>query len=110
MRERNLNAEGLLGDYMNLLLEYFHIFGDKKCCANDLKLFLEFLEPLRRPGFASQLIRDSGISSTTLPQSVGFGLQVICSCTDFSFDFRKSNFRSIFAPCKFPEFVVLMLP
>lgn len=70
MRDNSMNATELLGDYFDLLIEYFHIFGDKKCCANDLKLFIEFLEPYRRPGLASQLIKNSGISSTTLPQNV----------------------------------------
>lgn len=70
MRENNLDADKLLGDYLNLLVELFHIFGDKKCCANDLKLFLEHLTPSRRPQLASKLIQDSGISSTTLPQNV----------------------------------------
>lgn len=70
MRDNQMNADELLGDYLDLLVEYFHIFGDKKCCANDLKLYLEHLEVSRRPGLASKLIQGSGISSTTLPQNV----------------------------------------
>lgn len=70
MREMSLNADGLLGDYQELLLNYFRLFGNKKCCANDLKLFLDYLEPNRRPELASKLIQDTGISSTTLPQDV----------------------------------------
>lgn len=70
MREVKLNAHDLLGDYQELLLNFFRLFGDKKCCANDLKMFLEYLEPSRRPELASRLIQDTGISSTTLPQDV----------------------------------------
>lgn len=70
MREMKLNADDLLGNYQELLLNYFRMFGNKKCCANDLKLFLEYLEPSRRPELSSKLIQDTGISSTTLPQDV----------------------------------------
>ena len=70
MRDVNLKADELLGDYQELLLNYFRLFGNKKCCANDLKMFLEYLEPARRSELASKLIQDTGISSTTLPQDV----------------------------------------
>lgn len=70
MREINLNADELLGDYQELLLKYFRMFGSKKCCANDLKLFLDYLDAGRRSELASKLIHDTGISSTTLPQDV----------------------------------------
>lgn len=70
MRDLNLNADNLLGDYQELLLNYFRLFGNKKCCANDLKKFLDYLEAGRRPELASKLIQDTGISSTTLPQDV----------------------------------------
>lgn len=70
MRDNQLNADELLGDYQDLLVEYFRIFGSKKCCANDLKLFLKYLDVERRPELATKLIQDTGISSTTLPQNV----------------------------------------
>lgn len=70
MRDLNLNADNLLGDYQELLLNYFRLFGNKKCCANDLKKFLDYLVAGRRPELASKLIQDTGISSTTLPQDV----------------------------------------
>lgn len=70
MRDINLKASDLLGDYQELLVNYFRMFGNKKCCANDLKMFLEYLEPSRRSELASKLIQDTGISSTTLPQDV----------------------------------------
>jgi N-terminal acetyltransferase B complex non-catalytic subunit len=70
MRELKLDADNQLGDYQELLVNYFKIFGNKKCCANDLKMFLEYLEPSRRPELSSKLIQETGISSTTLPQDV----------------------------------------
>jgi N-terminal acetyltransferase B complex non-catalytic subunit len=70
MRDLKLDAESLLGDYQDLLIEYFKIFGNKKCCTNDLKMFLEYLDVSRRPEFATKLLQDTGITSTTLPQNV----------------------------------------
>lgn len=70
MTENKCNANELLGDFFELLIEYFRSFGDKPCCAKDIILFLDYLEPDRRAGFASQLIQVCEISSTTLPQSV----------------------------------------
>lgn len=70
MREIKLNADNLLGDYQGLLVDYFRLFGNKKCCGNDLKMFLEYLDPKRRPELSAKLIQETGISSTTLPQDV----------------------------------------
>lgn len=70
MRNNDLDPDALFGDYQNLLIEYFSIFGNKKCCVNDLKMFLEHLPVDRRSELASKLIQDTGISSTTLPQNV----------------------------------------
>lgn len=74
MRELQLDAEALLGDYQELLIEYFRIFGNKKCCTNDLKMFLEYLDVGRRTDFAMKLLQDTGITSTTLPQNVNLFL------------------------------------
>lgn len=70
MRGLKLDADALLGDYQELLIEYFNIFGNKKCCTNDLKMFLEFSDVQRRSDFAAKLLQDTGITSTTLPQNV----------------------------------------
>lgn len=70
MRDNKLDPESLMGDYEVLLLDYFRIFGNKKCCVNDLKLFLEYLDGDRRSQFASKLLQDTGINSTSLPQNV----------------------------------------
>jgi N-terminal acetyltransferase B complex non-catalytic subunit len=71
MRENAFHgANDLLGDFLELLVEYFRLFGGKSCCANDLKMFLEFLEPERRTGLATRLLQDCGISATALPKSV----------------------------------------
>lgn len=72
IRGMKLDADVLLGDYQDLLIEYFRIFGNKKCCTNDLKMFLEYLDVQRRSDFAAKLLQDTGITSTTLPQNVSF--------------------------------------
>jgi N-terminal acetyltransferase B complex non-catalytic subunit len=72
MRELKLDADNQLGNYQELLVNFFRMFGNKKCCANDLKMFIEYLEPSRRPELSSKLIQETGISSTTLPQDVRF--------------------------------------
>jgi N-acetyltransferase B complex (NatB) non catalytic subunit len=71
MRENAFHgANDLLGDFLELLVEYFRLFGGKSCCTNDLKMFLAFLEPERRTGLATRLLQDCGISATALPKSV----------------------------------------
>jgi hypothetical protein len=84
MRDINLNADMLLGDYQELLLDYFRMFGNKKCCANDLKMFLNYLDANRRSELAPKLIQDTGITSTTLPQDVST-LHHVCHQLKFSF-------------------------
>ncbi|KAL7041448.1 hypothetical protein ACKWTF_000782 [Chironomus riparius] len=79
MRNNNLDPEKLFGDYQDLLIEYFSIFGNKKCCVNDLKMFLEHLPVERRSNLASKLLQDTGISSTTLPQNKDQLQKHICS-------------------------------
>ncbi|XP_055695660.1 phagocyte signaling-impaired protein isoform X1 [Lutzomyia longipalpis] len=79
LRERNKDPVPLLGEYLELLIEYFRLFGDKTCCALDIKMFLEYLPHHERPGFASRLIVECGISSTTLPQNKEQMQKHICS-------------------------------
>ncbi|XP_070505288.1 phagocyte signaling-impaired protein [Chironomus tepperi] len=79
MKNNNLDPDALFGDYQDLLIEYFSIFGNKKCCVNDLKMFLEHLPVDRRSELASKLLQDTGISSTTLPQNKDQLQKHICS-------------------------------
>lgn len=70
MTANKFNADELLGDFLELLVEYFRFFGSKPCCANDIILFLDNLEPDRRAILASRLLQVCEISATTLPRSV----------------------------------------
>ncbi|XP_017771958.1 PREDICTED: phagocyte signaling-impaired protein [Nicrophorus vespilloides] len=72
MRELNKgdeSAECLLGDPMELFIEYFRKFGHKPCCVSDLREYLELLDGERRLEMAGKLIREVGITSTNIPQT-----------------------------------------
>jgi N-terminal acetyltransferase B complex non-catalytic subunit len=79
MRDLKLDAVPLLGDYQDLLVIYFNTFGSKKCCGNDLKMFLEYLEPSKRSYLATRLLKETGIGSTSLPQDTNQLQRHICS-------------------------------
>jgi N-terminal acetyltransferase B complex non-catalytic subunit len=77
MRDLKLDANALLGDYQELLIDYFRLFGNKKCCTNDLKIFLDYLDIEKRIEFAAKLVRDSAITSTSLPQNVSIFQSIV---------------------------------
>lgn len=70
MSANQLNPDGLLGDLLELLVEYFRLFGEKPCCTNDILLFLGGLETNRQTELASRLLQVCEITSTSLPQNV----------------------------------------
>lgn len=72
MNQQKLDAKAFFGDFMEMLIDYFRIFGEKPCCAKDIILFLNDLEAEQRPELASKLIRLCDISATTLPRSVSY--------------------------------------
>ncbi|XP_036322766.1 LOW QUALITY PROTEIN: phagocyte signaling-impaired protein [Rhagoletis pomonella] len=69
MRAEGMDAEALLGDFAELIIEYFRLFGDKPCCTHDIALFLPSISMEARQHVATKLLLESGISSTTLPQN-----------------------------------------
>lgn len=70
MSQQQCNANELFGNFLEMLTEYFRLFGDKPCCAKDIILFLDNLDVTERPGLATKLIQLCEISSTTLPKTV----------------------------------------
>lgn len=70
MMTNEFDAQKLLGEYIEMLIEYFRVFGEKPCCAKDIILFLDDLKEEQKPELASKLIQLCNISATTLPQSV----------------------------------------
>lgn len=73
------NATEMFGDFSEMLTEYFTVFGQKPCCSKDIALFLDDLEPDKRPDLASKLIQLCEISSTTLPKTIEQMQRHICS-------------------------------
>ncbi|XP_053958100.1 phagocyte signaling-impaired protein [Anastrepha ludens] len=69
MRAHGMDAEALLGDFFELITEYFRLFGDKPCCTHDIALFLTSISMDTRQQLSSKLLLESGISSTKLPQN-----------------------------------------
>uniref|UniRef100_A0AAG5CYU9 Phagocyte signaling-impaired protein n=1 Tax=Anopheles atroparvus TaxID=41427 RepID=A0AAG5CYU9_ANOAO len=70
MLEQRYGEEQLFGKMSDMLAEYFELFGDKPCCALDMKLFLEYVRPAsERRVLATKLLNGLGLSSATLPAS-----------------------------------------
>lgn len=72
MSSNNCNATELLGDFVELLIEYFKIFGDKPCCARDIILFLDYLDSSQRARLLDRLQEECKVSLMILPESVSF--------------------------------------
>ncbi|ALC47317.1 psidin [Drosophila busckii] len=79
MRAQQLQAQKLIGDFDELIIEYFKLFGDKSCCTHDIALFLPSISMEQRQSLAAKLLQESGISSTSLPQSKEHMQQHICA-------------------------------
>lgn len=69
--QKNIDTTDLLGDTIELFIEYFRKFGHKQCCVSDLKIFLNLLDCEKRAELAARLMKDIGISDTSVPSSVG---------------------------------------
>ncbi|KAJ8921252.1 hypothetical protein NQ315_013724 [Exocentrus adspersus] len=67
--KRELNSTDLLGDTTELFIEYFRKFGHKPCCVSDLRVYLNLLDSEKKTELSSRLVKDVGISSTSVPQT-----------------------------------------
>lgn len=70
MNKNQFDAHKMFGEFIEMLIDYFRIFGEKPCCAKDIVLFLDDLKDEQKPELASKLIQLCNISATTLPQTV----------------------------------------
>lgn len=68
--ERKIDPSDVLGETIELFIEYFRKFGHKPCCVSDLRLYLNLLDSEKKSELSTRLIKDVGISSTSVPQSV----------------------------------------
>lgn len=66
--EKGIDTD-LLGDTIELFIEYFRKFGHKPCCVSDLRTYLKLLDGEKKTELGSRLIKDVGISATSIPQS-----------------------------------------
>ncbi|XP_060916961.1 N-alpha-acetyltransferase 25, NatB auxiliary subunit [Labrus mixtus] len=55
LRERGCPEESLLGDPLELMVQFFGKFGDKPCCITDLKIYLHLLPPDQHVQFINRL-------------------------------------------------------
>ncbi|BFF89387.1 phagocyte signaling-impaired protein [Drosophila madeirensis] len=69
MRAHQLPAEQLIGNFDELVVEYFTLFADKSCCTHDIALFLPSISMKQRQALANKLLLQSGVSSTSLPMN-----------------------------------------
>lgn len=70
MVSNQFDAKQLFGEFIEMLIDYFRVFGEKPCCAKDIVLFMDELRDEQRPELAAKLIQLCNISATTLPQTV----------------------------------------
>lgn len=80
MQVKDLNAIELLGDFESLIIEYFHLFGDKPCCIQDISIYLPQINTEQRKQLATKLLAETGITATELPQTVSAEGYHIFSC------------------------------
>ncbi|XP_055009601.1 N-alpha-acetyltransferase 25, NatB auxiliary subunit isoform X2 [Boleophthalmus pectinirostris] len=55
LRERGSSDESLIGDPLELMVQFFAKFGDKPCCITDLKIYLHLLAPEQHVQFINCL-------------------------------------------------------
>lgn len=79
MRAQQMPAQEQIGDFDELIIEYFHLFGDKSCCTHDIALFLPSISMEQRQSLANKLLVESGISSSCLPQNKEHMQKHICA-------------------------------
>ncbi|XP_074040327.1 phagocyte signaling impaired [Leptinotarsa decemlineata] len=69
LMEKKLSTTELLGETIELFIEYFRKFGHKLCCVSDLRIYLNLLNAVMKSELSTRLIKDVGISSTSVPQT-----------------------------------------
>lgn len=92
--ETKLNTGELVGDTTGLFMEYFRKFGHKPCCVSDLRCYLGILDTEKRSDLASRLMKDVGISDTSIPETVNSNRNVTEKFNNFSF--RNNKCKGIY--------------
>ncbi|KAG5875825.1 hypothetical protein JTB14_017256 [Gonioctena quinquepunctata] len=79
LSQKNISTTELLGETIELFIEYFRKFGHKLCCVSDLRIYLNLLDDAKQSELSSRLIKDVGISSTSVPQTDNQMQRHICA-------------------------------
>ncbi|CAG9767813.1 unnamed protein product [Ceutorhynchus assimilis] len=69
LQENNIPSNDILGDIIELFVEYFRKFGHKPCCVSDLRIYLKLLNDEQKSELATKLVKEVGIGPTSIPQS-----------------------------------------
>ncbi|KAL3271625.1 hypothetical protein HHI36_022099 [Cryptolaemus montrouzieri] len=69
LSEKNVDTSELLGETIELFVEYFRKFGHKPCCVTDLRSYLKLLDGDKKSDLNTRLLKDVGISATNIPKS-----------------------------------------
>lgn len=77
LKARGENAEPYLGDLVEMLIMYFHEFGEKQCSLNDLRKYLHLLGPNEVSDFLSQISKIVQLEEGQLPSKKVQMLQYI---------------------------------
>lgn len=72
LAQKNIDTTDLLGETTELFIEYFRKFGHKPCCVSDLRIYLNLLDADKKAELATRLMKDIGISDTSVPNSVSY--------------------------------------
>lgn len=70
LQEMHIKTNDILGDTIELFIEFFRKFGHKPCCVSDLKIYLKLLDAEQKSELATKLVKEVGIGPTSVPQSV----------------------------------------
>lgn len=73
----NFDTMDLLGETVELFIEYFRKFGHKSCCVSDLRCYLHLLNDEEKIYLSEKLLTEVGISATTVPESVSFNYTLL---------------------------------
>ncbi|XP_034402615.1 N-alpha-acetyltransferase 25, NatB auxiliary subunit isoform X2 [Cyclopterus lumpus] len=85
LRERGCPEEKLLGDPLELMVQFFGKFGDKPCCITDLKIYLHLLCPEQHVQFVNRLgeavpLGEQGDEGFAFPEDTKALQRHLCVC------------------------------
>uniref|UniRef100_A0AAQ5YX19 N-alpha-acetyltransferase 25, NatB auxiliary subunit n=1 Tax=Amphiprion ocellaris TaxID=80972 RepID=A0AAQ5YX19_AMPOC len=85
LRERGCPEESLLGDPLELMVQFFGKFGDKPCCITDLKIYLHLLSPEQHVQFINHLseavpLGEQGEEGFAFPEDTKALQRHLCVC------------------------------